>query len=293
MSHRTHGTMLALDSQLSEMSGGISAALATSVPILRLNEVAYVYPTGLRALDSIELEVSSGEVVGIVGPSGCGKSTLLSIIAGLLKPTGGSIEWEAHTADALDARRRLSLVFQRDTLLPWLTVEKNVGFGLRYLPISRRERADRISRLLRLAGLEDVRRAYPYQLSGGMRRRVAFLTGVAPLPRVLLLDEPFSALDEPTRVTIHAEVLSIIKELGMTVLLVTHDLAEAISFSDRACILTARPGRIAAVHEIPFGFPRDVLAVRETLEYQTLYRALWHQLSAEIAKPRDARGDSA
>jgi NitT/TauT family transport system ATP-binding protein len=259
--------------------------------ILRLKDVAYVYPTGLRALDSINLDVSPGEVVGIVGPSGCGKSTLLSIIAGLLAPTEGTLEWEERSADAIAQQRRLSLVFQRDTLLPWLTVEKNVGFGLRYLPMNGRERSERISRLLRLAGLEDVRKAYPYQLSGGMRRRVAFLTGVATLPRVLLLDEPFSALDEPTRVTIHGEVLSIIKELGMTVLLVTHDLAEAISFSDRACILTARPGRIAAVHEIPFGYPRDVLAVRETTEYQSLYRALWHELSAQITKPTEARGD--
>lgn len=259
--------------------------------ILRLKDVAYVYPTGLRALDSVNLDVSPGEVVGIVGPSGCGKSTLLSIIAGLLVPTEGSLEWEERSADAIAQQRRLSLVFQRDTLLPWLTVEKNVGFGLRYLRMNKRERSARISRLLRLAGLEDVRKAYPYQLSGGMRRRVAFLTGVATLPRVLLLDEPFSALDEPTRVTIHGEVLSIIKELGMTVLLVTHDLAEAISFSDRACILSARPGRIAAVHEIPFGYPRDVLAVRETTEYQSLYKALWRELSMQITKPNEARGD--
>jgi ABC-type nitrate/sulfonate/bicarbonate transport system ATPase subunit len=261
-------------------------------PILRLRDVGYVYRTGLRALRGISLDVSPGEVVGVVGPSGCGKSTLLSIIAGLLRPTEGTLEWEERPATAEGRQRRLSLVFQRDTLLPWLTVEKNVAFGLRYLDLRGRERAERISRLLRLAGLEDVRKAYPYQLSGGMRRRVAFLAGVATMPRVLLLDEPFSALDEPTRVTIHGEVLAIIKELGMTVLLVTHDLAEAISFSDRACILTARPGSIAAVHEIPFGYPRDVLAVRETTEYQSLYRALWHELSTQIAKPAEARGDA-
>jgi len=270
-------------------AGGAVAVKTDASPILGLRDIGYTYSTGVMALESVTLDVFEGDIVGIVGPSGCGKSTLLSIIAGMQAPSRGEVRWgetEAAEAQRRD-RRRLSLVFQKDTLLPWLTVEKNVAFGLRYLELDAKERRRRVTYLLELARLEDFRTAYPYQLSGGMRRRVAFLTGVAPLPRVLLLDEPFSALDEPSRVTIHSEVLKVIKEFGMTVLLVTHDLGEAITLCNRVCILTARPAHVAATHEIPFGYPRDVFELRGTAEYQTEYRMLWNELSLQIRRSEE------
>jgi ABC-type nitrate/sulfonate/bicarbonate transport system ATPase subunit len=139
-----------------------------------------------------------------------------------------------------------------------------------------------------MVGLDGFARAYPKQLSGGMRRRVAFLAGIAPRPNMLLLDEPFSSVDEPSRVRIHQEVLGIVNRFKTTTVLVTHDLAEAITLSNRVAIFSARPGRVVAVHEIPFGGERNVLELRDTPEFLELYGHLWHELSAQIAKSAEA-----
>jgi ABC-type nitrate/sulfonate/bicarbonate transport system ATPase subunit len=170
------------------------------------------------------------------------------------------------------------LVFQRDTVLPWRTVEQNISLGLDFLSISKAEKEERISSLLRLVRMEDFRKAYPNQLSGGMRRRVALLTGVAPLPHLLMLDEPFAALDEPTRVGVHEDLLDVIYRLGLAVILVTHDLAEAITLADRVIVTTKRPAAVARVLETKLGRSRDVRKVRETPEYQRLYAETWHEL---------------
>lgn len=259
--------------------------------LVTVRALRYAYPTGLLAVDGLDFAVRAGEVLSIVGPSGCGKSTLLSLLAGMKQPAGGEIEWnEDLVADAAatDApaprgrrkprRRRLSLVFQRDTVLPWKTVEQNVGLGLDYVSISKVERKERIASLLELVRMEDFRNAYPNQLSGGMRRRVALLTGVAPLPHLLLLDEPFAALDEPTRVMVHADLLEIIYRLGLAVILVTHDLAEAITLGDRVLVLTNRPARVASTIETKLGHDRDVREIRERPEYLELYAETWHTL---------------
>ncbi len=253
-------------------------------PLVTLRDIAYTYGDGTTAVQSVSLRLLKGEVTSIVGPSGCGKSTLLSILAGLRRPSAGTVEWDADEVARLDSSRdRLfTMVFQKDTLLPWLTTTGNISFGLRYLRLSGSEKKDRLSRLLRMGRLEDFADSYPYQLSGGMRRRVAFLTSVAPLPRMLLLDEPFSALDEPTRVELHRDVLSVVYELGITVLLVTHDLGEAVSLSDEVHILTNRPARIAATHRMDFGHDRDVLRLRESGQYQDYYRRLWAELRSQI-----------
>ena len=240
----------------------------------------------MLAVEDVSFAVEPGTVLSIVGPSGCGKSTLLSLIAGLQPPISGTVSWTPTNQEALTNRsqRLYTMVFQKDTLLPWLRVESNIGWGLRYLNLSDAERKERVTQLLDLVGLTEFRRAYPYQLSGGMRRRVAFLAGVAPMPQVILLDEPFSALDEPTRVNIHVEVKRIVAELGMAVILVTHDLGEAITLSDRVCILTKRPAQVAKVFDMPFGKDRDVRALRETDEYQDIYKSLWHELNVQIAQ---------
>jgi ABC-type nitrate/sulfonate/bicarbonate transport system ATPase subunit len=206
---------------------------------------------------------------------------LLSLVAGLKRPESGTIDWnEEQVAD----RHRLALVFQRDTLLPWLTAAENVGLFYRYHRHHKGEVGAWVRQLMELAGLTSFASAYPRYLSGGMRRRVAFLTAVASKPAVLLLDEPFSSLDEPTRLSIHQDVLEIIRRLNMTVLLVTHDLAEAISLSDRVVILTNRPATVFHQHLIPFGRNRDVLSLRETSEFLTIYGALWHGLSLQIGR---------
>lgn len=268
-------------------------------PLLDARNLSYAYP-GARggagsvlAVEDVSFSVEPGTVLSIVGPSGCGKSTLLSLVAGLQPPISGSVEWSPIDRDALaDRSQRLyTMVFQKDTLLPWLRVEANIAWGLRYLKLTDQQRKERVAHLLDLVGLTEFRRAYPYQLSGGMRRRVAFLAGVAPMPQVILLDEPFSALDEPTRVNIHVEVKRIVDELGMAVILVTHDLGEAISLSDQVCILTRRPARVAQVFDVPFGRDRDVRGLRETDDYQRTYKALWHELNLQIAgDPKAAAG---
>lgn len=280
-----------------ELDPGVGAG-PDAAPLVGVRGLQFAYPNGLVAVDGFEFEVGRGEVVAIAGPSGCGKSTLLSLLAGIKQPAGGSIEWsvpsEEHEGGAAGSRprraqrptrRRLSLVFQRDTVLPWRTVEQNIALGLEYLSISKAEKEERIASLLKMVRMEDFRKAYPNQLSGGMRRRVALLTGVAPLPHLLMLDEPFAALDEPTRVTVHEDLLDVIYRLGLAVILVTHDLAEAITLADRVIVTTKRPARVARVLETNLGRSRDVRKIRETPEYQRLYAETWHELWQQTGTP--------
>jgi ABC-type nitrate/sulfonate/bicarbonate transport system ATPase subunit len=252
--------------------------------IVSVDSIAFSYDSANLAIGDVTLPVPKGEITAIIGPSGCGKSTLLAILAGLKDPAAGSITWDPEVLSAVRATggRLLTLVFQKDTVLPWLTVEQNVGFGLRYLKqLSSAEKASRVSRLLEMVNLSDVRKRYPYQLSGGMRRRVAFLAGVAPQPSVLLLDEPFSSLDEPSRVGIHADVLRISKEFGMTIVIVTHDLGEAISLADSVVLLSRAPSSVMSATPIPFGPDRDVFTLRQSGTYQELYASLWRDLAAQ------------
>jgi ABC-type nitrate/sulfonate/bicarbonate transport system ATPase subunit len=186
----------------------------------------------------------------------------------------------------------MTMVFQVDTVLPWLTAADNVALYFKLGRAGRRvDKAvarQRVEALFRMVGLEDFKRSYPYQLSGGMRRRIAFMTAVAPEPAVLLLDEPFSSLDEPTRVAIHQDVLRIMSDQDMTVVLVTHDLAEAITLCDEVVILTARPGRVLSRHRVPFPRQgRNAIDLRHSREFLDLYAVLWEELGSQIftAKP--------
>jgi ABC-type nitrate/sulfonate/bicarbonate transport system ATPase subunit len=259
--------------------------------VVSAESLAYAYGDGTIALSDISLSIGRGEFVSVVGPSGCGKSTLLALLAGLLEPAVGTIEWSMSDQQQVPGsirQRPFTLVFQRDTVLPWLTVERNVGLGLRYLDLTAEEKRERVTRLLSMGGLSDFANFLPSQLSGGMRRRVAMLTGVAPLPRVLLMDEPFVGLDEPTRIHIHDDLRQLIGELGISVLLVTHDLAEALTLSDRLYLLSARPGSIVSVIDVPFGPDRQLIRLRETQEYQDMYRSVWQVLATEIERARAA-----
>jgi NitT/TauT family transport system ATP-binding protein len=252
-----------------------AAAPAAETALFEANGVGFVYDTGTEAVRDVSFRVKRGEIIAIVGPSGCGKSTLLGIIAGLQQVSSGSISWHDRAEEGAEFGHRVGLLFQKDTVLPWRTVLRNVTFGLENFKVPKNERARRANELLRLGELEEFANAYPRVLSGGMRRRVAFLMVMAIQPALLLLDEPFASLDEPTRVGLHAALLKTVYARNTAAILVTHDLGEAISVADRVYVLSARPARVSYVRDIPFGHDRDVTMIRATDEYTEIYQELW------------------
>jgi ABC-type nitrate/sulfonate/bicarbonate transport system ATPase subunit len=255
----------------------------SAVPLVSVRDVGFAYPNGVLAVNAVDFDIRPKGITSIVGPSGCGKSTLLRMIAGLATPTNGTVIRDA----SVEEDSAVTMVFQTDTLFPWLTVEHNLEVYSRFLPMKRRRseaaaRRVRTKHLLEMVGLARFSKAYPYQLSGGMRRRLAFVAAVAPSPRLLLLDEPFASVDEPTRIQIHQDILHIIREQEMTAVLVTHDLAEAISLSDTVIIMTRGPGSVYKEHHVDFGMDRDVLSLRQGHEYLQLYGELWEELAQQI-----------
>ena len=223
---------------------------------IKLDAVTRTFPAAdgvrLEVLDGISLDVAAGEVVAIVGPNGSGKSTLLRVIAGLLAPDSGSVAIDGTPVVAADPR--VGLVFQEPRLLPWRSTLANVAFPLEIAGINERSRHERAAALLDLVGLTDFAAAYPRQLSGGMRQRAAIARALARDPSVLLLDEPFSALDALTRERFNAELLDVWQRTGTTIVLVTHSIAEAVFVADRVIVLSARPAHIVA--EVPVALPR-------------------------------------
>jgi ABC-type nitrate/sulfonate/bicarbonate transport system ATPase subunit len=212
----------------------------------------------VEALTAIDLDVRAGEFVCILGPSGCGKSTLLNIAAGFIPPSTGEVRIDGQPVTGPDPRR--IVVFQERGTFPWLTVEGNVGFGLARLP--RAEREQRVARYVRLVGLGGFERSYPAELSGGMKQRLEVARALAVNPDMLLLDEPFGALDSITRLTMRSELLRIWEAERKTILFVTHDIDESVQLADRIVILSARPGRVRRVVEVDIPHPRDLSAPR-------------------------------
>jgi NitT/TauT family transport system ATP-binding protein len=234
------------------------------------------------ALDRVSLEVHEGEFVSIVGPSGCGKSTLLHILAGLKRPDGGSVAIDgAETTGTTPSL--MGYLFQEDTVLPWFSVERNIALGLGYRGVPPAEAKRRVEWALEAAGLTEFRRSYPHQLSGGMRRRVALMMTLVVDPKILLMDEPFGALDTHTKTRLHASLLEIWEKTRQTIVFVTHDLMEAITLSDRVVIMSARPGRVKAAYDIRIPRPRDVIKVKDSEEYLEDFREIWRILGAEFA----------
>jgi NitT/TauT family transport system ATP-binding protein len=258
---------------------------ASGPPIISLHNVGFTYPNGLQAIGDISLELARGEIVAVVGPSGCGKTTLLRLLGGLQRPTQGDIARNVADESGVD-RHQCSMVFQEDTVLPWLKVRDNVGLHFRFKQkFGWKRDADRLAHvdhLLAMVGLEDFGDFYPAKLSGGMKRRVAVLTAVAPLPSLLLLDEPFSALDEPTRIGVHGDIYRIVREFGISTIIVTHDLGEAITLSDRVVLLSRAPARIVSQYPTPFGGERDMLDLRKTPEFLEFYGNVWGDLERQI-----------
>jgi NitT/TauT family transport system ATP-binding protein len=238
------------------------------------------------ALDRISLRVAAGEFLCVVGPSGSGKSTLLRVVAGLLRQTSGDVRIEAERPGA----PLTAMVFQEHALLPWRTVLANVVFGLENRGVSRAEREARARDMLALVGLSRFARHYPHQLSGGMKQRVGIARALANDPEVLLMDEPFAALDAQTRTIMQEELLRIWASLGTTVIYVTHSLEEALLLGDRIVLMTARPGRVSQVFPVELGRPRG-LEIRGSPVYGALLEKIWTELRDEALKSMDADRD--
>jgi NitT/TauT family transport system ATP-binding protein len=222
-----------------------------SIPEIALDNVGKRFRDGAVALQGVSLSVERGEFVSLLGPSGCGKSTLLKITAGLSVATSGAVSINGMTPE--NAREMMSFIFQDATLLPWRTVERNVGLGLELDHAARELRRERVAAMLDLVGLSHVAHSYPRQLSGGMKMRVSIARALVSRPRILLLDEPFAALDEMSRDRLNEELLRLRAEHDWTVVFVTHSVAEAVFLSTRVVILAAHPGRVA--HDIPIELP--------------------------------------
>jgi NitT/TauT family transport system ATP-binding protein len=236
------------------------------VPQVELSGVSKTYGSNPPVLQQIDLTIVKGEFVSLIGPSGCGKSTLLKLISGLTNATSGAILVDGMTP--VNARETISYIFQDATLLPWRTVASNVGLGLELERVAREVRKRKVDTLLELVGLTHVAGSYPRQLSGGMRMRVSVARALATTPRLLLMDEPFGALDEMTRDRLNEELLRLRAEQNWTAVFVTHSVAEAVFLSTRIVVLAPSPGRIAQEIEINLPFPRTSLT-RESPEFES------------------------
>ncbi|MFS0823095.1 ABC transporter ATP-binding protein [Bacillus sp. 1P02SD] len=253
---------------------------------IQISDVSKLFRTSkgtIEALQSNNLEIKRGEFCVIVGPSGCGKTTLLRTLADLETATSGKI----HINRENDERPLTSMVFQEQSIFPWMTVRKNVEYGLKNRGIPRKERDEISSNWIEKVGLSRFKDAYPHQLSGGMKQRVSIARAFANDPEVLLMDEPFSALDEQNKTILQQELLRICEETKKTVVFITHSIDEAIILGDRIFVMTAAPGRIKHEFKVPFSRPREVLKMRANPLYGELQEKIWEQIHDEVQKARE------
>jgi len=245
-------------------------------PLLALADVGKTYANGTEALAGVDLTVREGELLSLLGPSGCGKSTVLRLLAGLMGPTSGRVE------RGLDGRGEIGFVFQDPTLMPWATVAANVAAPLALLGIGVAERAKRVAEALAWVELEGFAGAFPRELSGGMRMRVSIARALSTRPRLLLLDEPFAALDEITRGRLNDDLLALWQRDRFTVVFVTHSVFESVYLSSRVAVFSPRPGRIVGEVAIPAPYPRGV-EYRLSAEYNQQCRAVSAALAEAMA----------
>jgi len=253
------------------------------MPLLTVDHVSVVFGTGSRSLlavDDVSLTVERGEFLCLLGPSGCGKSTLLKVISGLLPAQRGRVRVDAvAAADGLDA----VMVWQEPTLIPWRRIDDNVALSLELRGVSRTERRARAAEALQLLGIAEFAAYHPRQLSGGMRQRAGIARALVANPRILLMDEPFAAVDAQTRRILQEQVLTLTQQLHKTVIFVTHSIEEALLLGDRIAVMSARPGRIKAVIDVEFARPRDPRIAR-TARFQDLEEHIWELLRGEAAR---------
>jgi NitT/TauT family transport system ATP-binding protein len=262
--------------RLVEGSAGLEGSSISTInnPLIKINGLNKVYSgrkSTFEALRDIHLQIERNEFLSILGPSGCGKSTLLRIIAGLEDATGGAITVDGIEVVGPGADR--GMVFQGYTLFPWLTVRQNIEYGLKLKGISMMERRAVSSHYLKLIKLESFANSLPKQLSGGMKQRVAIARALANRPKVLLMDEPFGALDAQTKVDMQEMLLEVWEKEKTTVIFITHDIDEAVFLSQRIVVMGANPGRIIADHSVPMDYPRSA-EVRESSDFLSLKRKL-------------------
>ncbi|MDF2513856.1 MAG: Taurine-transporting ATPase [Herbinix sp.] len=221
------------------------------------------------ALQNINLEIMQGEFISLLGPSGCGKTTLLRTIADLQQPTSGKISVRGESPREIRSQKKYGIVFQNPVLYEWRTVRRNVCMPMEMMGIPKRDRTARVTKMLELVGLMEFGKKYPHELSGGMQQRVGIARALAIQPEILLMDEPFSALDEFTKEKLHEDLLRIWKKTNKTILFVTHNIQEAVFLSDRVVVLSPHPGRVSAVVDINLERPRD-LSIKSSPEFNAL-----------------------
>lgn len=250
--------------------------------ILTLDKISLSYQTEkdeIRALESISFSVDEGEFVAIIGPSGCGKTSILSIIAGLLKPSGGEVTIKGKPLEK--GKTSIGYMLQKDELFPWRTIMENAYLPLEVKRDKSEKSKEKVNELLKKYGLWEFRKKYPRQLSGGMRQRAALIRTMASSPDLLLLDEPFSALDYQTRLAVCDDLYEIIRRENKTTVLVTHDISEALSTADRIIVLSKRPSKILNIHLIDLNKEVSPLKRREDPRFSKWFERLWRELNYE------------
>ena len=240
---------------------------------------------GVKATDNVTLDFADGSLTAVIGPNGAGKSTFFNLITGALKPDSGQILLNGKPVRAPGADR--GMVFQSYTLFPWLTVADNIAFGLREKGVAKEQRSEAVREWLERIGLTGFEHHYPKQLSGGMQQRTAIARALANEPAILLLDEPFGALDALTRSYMQEELLGIVRGSGTTALLVTHDIDEALLLADRVLVMSSRPGRIKHELHVPFGTERSLDSLLQDPEYGRIRSELRHLLRPEVVEELD------
>jgi NitT/TauT family transport system ATP-binding protein len=233
------------------------------------------------ALDRISFDVSPGKITTVVGPSGCGKTTLLRLASGLVAASSGTVLYNGKPVNGLNTA--VGYVTQDSNLFPWLTAYGNVEFPLAIRGIPQAERREKALHWLHLVGLEGFENHYPSQLSGGMQKRVSVVRTLIYEPSVVLLDEPFGALDAQTRMTLHHELLELWREQKSTMLFITHDLVEAITLSDQIVVMTRRPGRVKEIYDVPLARPRNVFEIYLEPRFDEAYATLWKHFKSEVS----------
>jgi NitT/TauT family transport system ATP-binding protein len=248
--------------------------------VIAFSGVTKTFETGYTALRGVDLAIEQRRFVALVGPSGCGKSTALSLVAGLDRPSAGTVAVRGKPVEGITPA--VGFLFQRDALLPWKSVHDNVMLPLVLRGTTAATARARTAEWIARVGLRGFEQAYPYQLSGGMRKRVALAQTLVYDPEILLMDEPFSALDVQTRNLMEAELLGLWQGSGKTVIFVTHDLEEAIALADEVVVMTAGPARVKARYDVPLERPRDIERVRFDPRFTSLYAQMWNDLRDEV-----------
>ncbi|MEA2876035.1 MAG: sulfonate transport system ATP-binding protein [Hyphomicrobiales bacterium] len=277
---------------MNTMAAARAVAAAAGTPVakirlLRAEKTFQVRGQGIEAVHPTDLDIRPHEFIALVGPSGCGKSTILNMIAGLMRPTAGEVLYDDQPVSG--PNRRVGYMTQKDTLLPWRTTRDNIRIALELKSHAtpRAEADERVRQMIELVGLTGFENHTPAELSGGMRKRAAMARTLIYEPETLLMDEPFGALDSQLKLLMLDQLQSLTQHRHMSVVFVTHDLGEAITLSDRIVVMSARPGRIRAIHDVKLERPRDVFKVRFTPAFSEQHERLWDELKDDIIKGTD------